>query len=168
MKLFFGFSISLFACFNLQAQSLERQVIGASGDFSTASWGSLSSTTGEAMTIKLSSTSLILTQGFQQPQTFGVGIKDYSKGIDEIQIFPNPAEDKINIHIRSYTSNNKNLITFFDLIGQKITLPFVSENTDNQTSFVYDIKQLAPATYFISITNGQGTLLNTFKFTKIN
>ena len=167
MKYFCCVFICLICCFNLLAQTLERQVIGSSGHFSTAGWCSLSSTTGEAMIIKLSSSSNILTQGFQQPQTFGVGINEYSIGNGEIQIFPNPAIDKINIQIRCLLPNNNQLITFFDLLGQKIKLPFESAYTGNQAFFIYDLKTLPPATYFISITNDNSKSKNTFKFTKV-
>jgi len=57
--------------------TIERQVIGSTGGYSVGSSISLSSTVGEAVIQSLFSTSTILTQGFQQPQTNNNSVVDY-------------------------------------------------------------------------------------------
>ena len=50
---------------------LERQVIGATGGTSPTPWGSVDYTIGESvvLTMKASGGNIVLTQGFQQPDT---------------------------------------------------------------------------------------------------
>ncbi|MCB0402190.1 MAG: gliding motility-associated C-terminal domain-containing protein [Flavobacteriales bacterium] len=58
--------------------TIERQVIGSTGGFSTLGNGStISSTVGEPMVQTVSAGSIILTQGFQQPQRTNDSIVEY-------------------------------------------------------------------------------------------
>jgi hypothetical protein len=54
------------SCIQLNAQYIQRSVIGSAGNVSTASGITLSSTVGEAITSTLSTVNLRITQGFQQ------------------------------------------------------------------------------------------------------
>jgi len=155
-------------CSHIHAQSLERQVIGTSGGFQTASWGTLSSTIGETMTITMLTSSLILTQGFQQSLQSDLAVNEISSSTPAIQIYPNPAVNRINVAINS-SNAVKYTVALIDLLGQKLMVPFNVNNTSKGTeSFVFDLRPLAIASYFIVVSDETGSMTNTFKFTKIN
>ncbi len=63
--LFLQFEIVLLS--NAQIVSLSPYVLSSSGNYSTNTFGSISATVGEIMVTTISSNSVILTQGFQQP-----------------------------------------------------------------------------------------------------
>ena len=70
----------IFILFSLEATAqttISRQVIGATGGYQTGGNITLSSTVGEATVQTLFSTSKILTQGFQQPETTADSIVTY-------------------------------------------------------------------------------------------
>lgn len=70
----------LFILFSLGATAqttISRQVIGATGGYQTGTNITLSSTVGEAAVQTLFSTSKILTQGFQQPETTADSVVTY-------------------------------------------------------------------------------------------
>jgi gliding motility-associated-like protein len=75
--------------------SIEQQVIGSTGSYQVGPSMTLSSTVGEAVVQTLFSTSMILTQGFQQPQSFTDSLLTYEminescKGAKNGSIFVN-------------------------------------------------------------------------------
>jgi hypothetical protein len=71
---------------------LGQELIGASGgdDFSI----------GEVITTTLSSNSSIVTQGFQQPNLFGIGNRKFPRL--KIQVYPNPTTDKVQVHFEKH------------------------------------------------------------------
>ncbi len=83
------------------AQSLDRQVISSTGDFSSSGNLQLSSTVGEIATETHISGSVTLTQGFQQPDSKGnVGIEDLEISLN-YSVFPNPTAGKLHLHLTS-------------------------------------------------------------------
>lgn len=162
------FSIVFYSLFfaELSAQTLERQVIGASGDYNTAAWGSLSYTTGEAMTNTFTSTSLVLTQGFQQPLQGDLEAQSIYFGIPSIDVYPNPAGDKINIVITSGNLFRKYTVAIFDLLGQKINAPSEINCITKNVSITFDLQHLASAPYFIVVSDDHGDMIKIFKITK--
>ncbi|MBL7810894.1 MAG: T9SS type A sorting domain-containing protein [Bacteroidetes bacterium] len=71
-----------------QGQSLERQVIGATGGEGTAGGVTLSWTVGETVTATGATGSLILTQGFQQPNPAANSVKTIAAS--DWKAYPNP------------------------------------------------------------------------------
>jgi hypothetical protein len=167
-KLFFTILFS-FTIYGSQAQSLERQVIGSAGTFQTASWGSLSSTTGEALTTTLSSSSNFLTQGFQQPLPSDINVKvnEVAPGNFNVRVFPNPAGDFINVVIINGDAGKHYSVTLFDLPGQKLSLQCQVVTTGCETTFKFDLNPLANGSYLINITDQNNLPVQSVKFTKI-
>src|SRR6476661_6495936 len=76
-----------------QAQTADRQTISSGGDFVKLADGtSFSSTIGETVISTIQGPGIILTQGFQQPETFKVRTVE---GDIEVTIYPNPAVDQV-------------------------------------------------------------------------
>ncbi|MCO6499988.1 MAG: gliding motility-associated C-terminal domain-containing protein [Vicingus serpentipes] len=78
IKIYTTLIVLLASNYSYSQIQLDRQVIGSTGGHTTGTTISLSSTVGEAVTQTLFSTStIILTQGFQQPQLTSDSILDY-------------------------------------------------------------------------------------------
>ncbi|MEZ5195886.1 MAG: hypothetical protein R2764_05675 [Bacteroidales bacterium] len=75
------FIITLLAPMFLFAQMVERQVIGSAGGYSSTSDLKVSSTVGEAFVATGTSSTIILTQGFQQPDEESLSIEDHETGL---------------------------------------------------------------------------------------
>lgn len=115
-------SIILLACIIVAALpataqlQLSRQVIGSTGNYSTAGGISISSTVGEPAVTTLTGGSSILTQGFQQPTRFireldlhiYNGITPNNDGINDVWFIDG---------IEQYPDNN---VTIFNRWGRKV------------------------------------------------
>lgn len=148
------------------AQSIERQVIGTAGAFQTASWGSLSSTTGESATTTLTTASNVLTQGFQQPLISDVKVYDVAPITISVQVYPNPASDIANVVINTDNADKHYSATLFDLLGQRLELPNQYLINGRNTHIIFDLHRLAAATYMILITDEHNVQVKAIKFTK--
>ncbi len=161
-------SLFLFQCAVASAQSIERSVIGATGGFESVSWGSLSYTAGEVAVTTLTSATSVATQGFQQPLQSDLVV--YNIGVNQLSItaYPNPAADIINIVIDAGNTYDRYSVTLFDLPGHKLKIPYTELSRGTTTHFVFDLQQLAAATYLIVITDQYGINVKAIKFSKYN
>jgi|ERR1043165_186703 hypothetical protein len=149
----------------LNAQSVERFVIGSTGNYSTGSNVSVSATVGEAVVPTYTSGTIILTQGFQQPD-----LADTTTGLTEISanitwtLFPNPATTQTNLTLSEIPANC--LVQLYNMAGQLIMdrkLP-QEKLTHNET---IDLRGLASGTYMLSIFSN-GRLLATLPIQRVD
>lgn len=155
-------------CFGLglQAQSLERQVIGSAGGFEVENGYSLSFTVGEPVVETAISGTLVLTQGFQQPDDISVGINDVAKIKMDYLIFPNPTIDQLTVQLTSdkvvevYISLHDMLGRKFDQLDRKVLVDGVAQQQ-------YDLSILAAANYMLVLTDKEGNQLGQFKIQKL-
>jgi hypothetical protein len=141
-------------------QSLEQQVIGSSGNFSSTTTGTtLSSTTGEVITTTSNSGTAILTQGFQQPVVVTSLSSVELTNNQEIIIYPNPSNYQITIIKEQTETLYAELI---DVLGQVIS---THKLTKNNTEI--NLEKLASGTYFFKIKNNIKQAVQTFKIQKI-
>ena len=101
------------------AQSLSPSVISSSGAFFQNSNAMLSSTIGEMTMVEtFSAGGSILTQGFQQPFDFPVGIPQHSAN-HSLEIFPNPSLGDITVFLPDLTGDEI-AVQVFDAIGKLV------------------------------------------------
>lgn len=161
--------IAVVACSSmvLNAQSIERQVIGSTGGYASANGVSVSFTVGEPVIETAVSGSVTLTQGFQQPDDITVGIDDVKSVSVNYTVFPNPTEDLINIELMSDVPANVKL-SLYDLNGRKVdALDHIIE-VNGTVNERMDLSQLAPAQYILMMSDVEGQVLKTFKVQKVN
>ena len=152
----------------LKAQSLELQVIGAAGTYQTASWGSLSSTTGESLTNTLAASKFVFTQGFQQPLISELAVTGVLENGTRTNVFPVPADEDSNIVIDQDNFAKHYSVTLYDVLGQVLKLSSQTLISGTETKFVFDLRPLANAAYFIVIRDEHNTVLRSIPFNKVN
>ncbi len=167
MKKFLVFGLATLSFgFAAQAQSLERQVIGSAGGYEEEAGYSLSFTVGEPVVETAIAGTLVLTQGFQQPDDVSVGVNDVVKFNMDYIIFPNPTMDELTVQL-SADKVVEVTISLYDLLGQKLELMDRKVLVDGVTTSKYNLASLAAANYFVVLTDKDGKQLGQFKVQKI-
>ena len=86
----------------------------------------------------------------------GASVKEISNNIGNINVYPNPSNEKVNVSV--YAVNNSNLnVQLFDITGKLIATPVSNHNLsigDNNISI--STKELNNGIYFVTLTNEFG------------
>lgn len=153
-------------CFATNAQSLDRQVIGSAGGFDSQGGYSLSFTVGEPVVETAISGTLVLTQGFQQPDDIKVGVNDIVKLEMDYSIFPNPTANQLTVQL-SADEVVEVYISLHDMLGKELSQLNRTVLVDGVTQQQYDLSSLAAANYMLILSDKQGNLLGQFKIQKL-
>ncbi len=147
------------------SQTLDRQVIGSSGAYAEAGNISMSYTVGEAVVATGSSGTIVLTQGFQQPDNMMVGIESVESRVS-INAYPNPTAGEI---ILDFTVVNPSefILQVFDVSGKLMMNPETLK-VENSTKHQIDFSEFSSGNYFIVMKNQDGTLNSNIKIQKID
>jgi len=141
----------------MQAQTLSPTVISSSGGFYSNTSGMLSFTVAEMTMVQtFSAGSNILTQGFQQPEDYTVGIVEPPVVSGDILIYPNPTNGNFTLNYYNY-DNSETTLRLFNLSGQVLMEKQVSQlvglNTIN-----FNISDFSQGMYILELatTNSKG------------
>ncbi len=148
------------------AQSLDRQVIGSTGGYEEQGGYSLSFTVGEPVVETAITGSLLLTQGFQQPDDITVGINDVVKLEMNYSIFPNPTANQLTVQL-SADEVVEVYISLHDMLGKELSQLNRTVLVDGVTQQHYDLSNLAAANYMLTLSDKKGNLLGQFKIQKL-
>jgi hypothetical protein len=150
-------SIALFGQI-MQAQSIERDVIGSSGEAVSNNAGTLSYTLGE--TITLTSTDDKLTQGFQQTnEDATVSTIDLTKYTDDIVAYPNPAISYLKL--RSSKSLMNYNFSIVDMQGKVVKQGSITSDS------TIDVSDLACSTYTLVLNDTESLFSKKIRFVKM-
>ena len=152
----------IIVAFQGQAQEIQPSLLSTSGDFFSSGSYSVSWSLGEIAIETFTQSENILTQGFQQSRLITTGIQKNTLQENQIQIYPNPASDKLYVRF-NFDIMDLYQIEVFDLIGSKK----ISEKI--RTSFeIVEIKlnDLEPGTYMLVIKPDEKYSISTFVFQK--
>jgi hypothetical protein len=145
-------------------QSLTPQVLGTTGNYTVAGGTSLSFTTGETVVPTFSTSSHILTQGFQQPNDIYLAVQNISALPYQVQVYPNPTMDNVMIKIPSHTGGQNTAFNLVDVLGR--VLYETQKNTSSGTEILIPMSEYAAGTYLLNITDGNKNT-STYKIIKI-
>ncbi len=96
-------------------------------------------------------------------KSLATGIEAPKNQRDEIKIFPNPANDKLNISISSNVSEQTE-IGVFDQTGRKILATVT--NYDGHSPIMLDVSRLSDGFYLLSVRNSHCTSTKSFYIIK--
>jgi Secretion system C-terminal sorting domain len=145
----FLFASTFFFHSLLSAQTLSPTVISSAGAYDAAGGISLSSTVGQPSAIEsVIVPSIILTQGFQQPEDDAtVGIEVLNDQSLEITAYPNPVSDVLKIQY-SHPLNRSAQAQVTDLLGNDAIEPF--DIISNEVRSL-NLSSLAAGIYFLNV-----------------
>ena len=149
------------------SQTLSPTVIASSGGFFTSAGATLSTTVGEMTMVQtFTSTGNILTQGFQQPEDYTVGIVNPPVAQGDILIYPNPNNGSFML---SFTNDNnaETSIRMFNLAGQVVLEKQVSPTVGLNT-IKFDISAYSEGMYIMEITSTTAKGEKSTNYHKIN
>jgi hypothetical protein len=149
----------------LIAQQLERDVVATGGAYETSANMSLSYTVGEPVIETKSTSSLVLTQGFQQTNVEPVGIEVPAKNLS-ISAYPNPTASRVVLELET-AKEKKVSVQVFDVQGKALKAPVTKEALQGEQRFTIDLSEYAAGTYMLGLTNTKGKRLHTIKVQKI-
>jgi len=133
----------VFSIWSLTLIAQQQEVISSAGSVFENSSGSISFTIGECISSTISSTSIILTQGFQQSKLNIVGIHNTQILDYEIIAFPNPVKEFVTLKIEKPKGFTYKLYSMNGtIIENKIIV-----NTDSEINF----KELPPSVYILKV-----------------
>ena len=147
------------------AQSLSPTVIASGGNFSSVGGTSLSYTIGELAAIQtFSSASVILTQGFQQPNDVLNGLLDIEKGADgSFSVYPIPAQTTL-WYGYEFNEAGKVEVSMFNILGQKMDYGFSETYGSGKLIHSFDCSAYASGNYILSVkfttSSGQEKILS--------
>lgn len=138
--------------------AFSQQVIGTCGAYLQSSSGSLSCTSGEPVISTLSTTSGIITQGFQQTRLTVTAVENYSNQGRSIVVYPNPIDEVLFVSLKDDADNSK--LILYDLKG---SILFVLTADKELTEI--DFSAYVPGIYFLKVFKGNRSV-GTFKIVK--
>ncbi|MBT3935386.1 MAG: T9SS type A sorting domain-containing protein [Bacteroidetes bacterium] len=153
VTLFFQYSI---------AQTNGPEIISSSGNHFSNATATISWTIGETIIETESNASVVLTQGFHQPNYSIVSINELNNFTFDFDVYPNPASDFVKIRANSLNPQKRE-IRIFDLQGNLIILEDFSAN-----EITINLKNLAASTYLITIHSQNQELLSSYQLIKHN
>lgn len=145
------------------SQSIERSVIGSAGGFASAGTVQLSWTAGETVINTASAGSVILTQGFQQPETGTSSVKPIDLET-LLKVYPNPSNGIFKVAYSSSGLSVADMVTanVYDGAG-KIVYSQMRMDLSSGASEL-DLSNLPGGIYTLNFT-GDKNVSGTFKLT---
>lgn len=161
---YFIYTFIIFLCcfsINIQAQSIQHQVLDVAGTNLTAAGYSMSLSIGQTAISTLKANNYIITQGFQQPEFSKITTTHNPEKTNfQATIFPNPTQDILNINVIGI--ENASYKTFiFNTMGQLIKK---SEFVGNEVSV--EVNDLPVGDYILRLQNIDSEQFMVAKFIK--
>lgn len=148
----------LFGTLSMQAQSIERQVIGSTGGTASAGNIEVSSTTGEIAVSTQTSPSIILTEGYHQANDTNLVSVTEIESITEMKLYPNPTRTSSFLQISANTDNLVS-VSVYSAQGKLVSNKSFQLSAGKQSTIELDITTQASGVYFVKI-NGENSRFN--------
>ena len=104
------------------SQEVAMQVLATAGGYyeNTGAGLSLSWTLGEPAYTTLTSSEVILTQGFQQGNLFGTNLEEIPTDVTAIRVYPNPVTSTVNIAVTLPNAKGRATVEVYDIAGRMV------------------------------------------------
>lgn len=146
-----------------QGQSVTPEVTASAGTHFSASNIQVSWTIGEPLTATLSNSNNKITQGFHQALLMATSIEEQSLNGVNIDVYPNPAIDILNINVQNYLGELQ--LELFDMEGKLLQNQQVYASQEN---IQVNMGGYARAHYLLRIYSKDGNINYTYKIVKLN
>ena len=166
IRIVFLLCLGLYYCTQAQGQSLST--LSPAGSSAAGNTLTLDWTLGELAVQTLSTSNGILTEGFHQPslvvETNLISPVDETLTSFHIQVAPNPVRSELNIRLES-EQEGEAIIDLWNLQGQHLKRIRTDLAGGN---WKLDMKPYPSGIYQLTFRNKKGSLIQTFKVSKIH
>ena len=169
MKKYLFLSLALLLPAFLFAQTTERQVVSTAGGtyYNNSTNFVMDYTLGEVAIATISNSSVIFTQGFQQPYIdFSTLVPKISESSIGLTIYPNPVKELLHISIDKPETGTYRL-QLYDILGKLMANITVNSEKATALKTVIDFRPFTTGHYFLRILQ-ENKEVKTMKIIKIN
>jgi len=145
------------------SQDISPQIVSTAGTTFQGNAMQLDWTLGELMIETSSNSTNLLSQGFHQTYYLISSIDKLSSEIGEINVFPNPTQDWMNVSLSFDEARNVEMF-LYDPNGRLI---FSKQEKGSAFTLNTSIKELPAGTYFLSFIIDNNRFKQSFKIQKI-
>ncbi len=149
----------------LQAQSIERSVIGSTGGYAETATVSVSSTVGETVISTVSNGTIILTQGFQQPSDQDITSVRQPELALGYKVYPNPTSETLFIELNSPQAVSLDL-ALFDIQGRAVGGLGENLTVQGEVKRSWDLSQLSEGSYVLRVIEQGGRVAESIRIQK--
>lgn len=147
-----------------QDYTIFNQVIGSTGHFAVEGNQQWSYTVGEVVIETIGANNMVLTQGFHQPEfSIQVSTQDPDLAAWEIEVFPNPTTDVLNVRFSSNQTGALEAMVF-DMYGRLLANP---QTLEQATGSVIDCTPWLPGVYMLQLRDPQSQSIVTVRFIRL-
>lgn len=147
-----------YVAFSVKAQELSPEIITSSGGNYTNQYASMTVTIGEPVIETISNSDATLTQGFQQCEIQINAIDKISNLDCNINIFPNPTANIVNIELDK--TLEKISLQICDAGGKIL----INQKIENESKMYINMQNQVPGIYYLKISTGNKA--NNYKIVK--
>ncbi len=148
-------------------QSAEREVIASLGSKSISVTGmQVSQTIGETVVNSTTSSSVIVSAGFQQGTGMSTAVDDFDENT-LFSVYPNPFGDVLNVKVETTKAVNLEL-SFVDIRGAETPIPVSQFQVVGNAERSIDCSELAVGSYMLQIRDVKTGALKVVPIQKIH
>jgi hypothetical protein len=165
LLLFSFFLLSPFAFCAAQDYGLCIQVVASAGKTAAQGNYKIAWTVGEPVVTTLSMGGRTLTQGFHQPDICqSVATKDLDLAAWEIEVFPNPTADFLNIRFSDENGSGALRASVFDVLGRAMLL---QQPLDEPSGTSLNCQAWQSGVYFLRLEDAATGAAATVRFVRL-
>lgn len=167
--LFALFTLGMLSSINAQNLEIEHFAIVPMGGHSFDSTFSVSYTLGqvEVKTLTANNGTLILTQGFQQPELIGTDIENDLDVLLDYQLYPNPTDRFLTVKLTTDKIVDIEL-QVVNILGQPIGIPVQKKKVQGVWEAKFDLEGTAEGYYLLMLRYGDGQIGGAWKVHRLD
>lgn len=147
----------------INAQSIERSVVGSAGSFIDNGSLSINSTVGEVAVATFSAGSFVLIQGYQQSQESFSSVNQ--KQIDvSYKLYPNPTKGLAKLELNAGNNPVNLVVSVYGEDGKLVNSKFVKDTYLDVIDL--DFLKEKPRVYFVKILDMDSEVIKTIRLIK--
>lgn len=147
----------------VNAQSIERSVIGSAGHTTNGGGVTLTATVGESAVESYIAGSFRLTQGYQQADNSSSSVDDLTVTVN-YKLYPNPTNGQANLELETINSTINGSVSVYAIDGRLIHSQEI--NFFEKGNISLNLENEEAGIYYIKITDVNSNIIETVKLIK--
>jgi len=90
------------------------------------------------------------------------GMNEIVEGKQEFSVYPNPAENILNMNLKMKDADGEVTVTFMNFLGQVVLTKNIGKVAGGESTYSFDISNLASGAYFVNVATSKGVASSKF------